>query len=48
MNKKETKSFWAMAEKNRKEVATWPLWMRRIVISAETASTGQFIDWSVK
>lgn len=47
MDKKE-KTFWDMVEENKKEVATWPLWMRRIVINAETASTGQFIDWSVK
>ena len=46
--KKEYKSLMKIAEENRKEVATWPLWKRRIVISAETASTGQFIDWSIK
>ena len=48
MNKKEKESFWDIVEENRKEVATWPLWKRRIVISAETAKTGQFIDWSVQ
>lgn len=48
MKKDKDKAFWDMVEQNKKEVATWPLWMRRIVISAETASTGQFIDWSVK
>ena len=46
--KKKDKSFWDQAKKNYEEVQTWPLWKRRIVISAETASTGQFIDRSVK
>ena len=32
-----------MVEQNKKEVATWPEWKQNIVISAETASTGQFI-----
>ena len=44
MNKrKKYKWFWDMVEKNKKEVATWPEWKQNIVISAETASTGQFI-----
>lgn len=49
MNKqKKYDWFWKIVEKNRKEVATWPLWKRRIVINAKTASTGQFIDRSIK
>ncbi len=46
--KKKDKAFWDTVEANRKEVATWPLWKRRIVISADTAASGQFIDRSVK
>ena len=41
--KKKYKSFWKMVEQNKKEVATWPKWMQRITINADTASTGQFI-----
>lgn len=29
---------------NQGIVSTWPAWMQRIVITAETASTGKFID----
>lgn len=37
-------NFWKMVEENRKEVATWPKWKRRIVISAKSAASGKFIE----
>ena len=43
MNKKETKAFWAQAEANAKEVQTWPRWMQRMVITAESAASGNFV-----
>lgn len=43
MNKKETKAFWDQVEKDKKEVATWAKWKQKIIISAHSASTGQFI-----
>ncbi len=36
-------SFGAMVERDRCIVTTWPEWMQRIVITAETAITGKFI-----
>jgi len=48
MSKKETKSFWKQAKANYDEVLTWPKWMRCIVISAKTASTGQFNGPDIK
>lgn len=36
-------AFWEQAEKDRKIVATWPKWKQKIIISAHTASTGQYI-----
>ena len=47
MNKKD-KAFWKQVEENRKEVATWHLWKRRIVINAKTIASGQFIDDKAK
>ena len=31
-----------IAQANYEEVKTWPKWMQKIVISAHSASTGQF------
>lgn len=42
MNKKDKKEFWAMAKANYEEVKKWPKWKQKIIISAHTASTGQF------
>lgn len=39
-----SKKFWEIVEKDRKIVSTWPLWMQRITITAESASTGEFIN----
>ena len=38
-----SKKFWEIVEIDRQIIATWPEWMQRIVITAETASTGRFI-----
>ncbi len=35
--------FKATIKRCKETVATWPEWMQRIVITAETASTGKFI-----
>lgn len=40
MNKK---LFWKIVKQNKKIVKSWPKWMQRIVITAESASTGRFI-----
>ncbi len=42
MPNKELKEFWEQVEKNKKEVATWPEWKQRIIITAETAGNGQY------
>ena len=39
----KSKDFWKIVEENKKQVATWPKWMQKITISAETCSTGKFI-----
>lgn len=36
-------NFWKTAKENLEEVKTWSKWMQKIVITAETASTGKFI-----
>ena len=36
-------AFWEQAERDRKIVATWPKWKQKIIISAHSAMTGQFI-----
>ena len=35
-------SFWKTARENYEEVKTWAKWKQKIVISAKTASSGQF------
>jgi len=35
--------FWRIVARCAKEVVTWPKWKQNIVISAETAETGQFL-----
>lgn len=35
--------FWKICSKNAKDVKKWPKWKQQIEISAETASTGNFI-----
>lgn len=35
--------FWQQVKEDRLIVATWPEWMQRIVITAKTVSTGNFI-----
>jgi len=42
--KKEEESFWDTASENYEEVKGWSDWKKSIVISAVTASTGQFIQ----
>ena len=34
--------FWNKCKEDAKIVATWPKWKRDIIISAKTASTGNF------
>ena len=36
-------ALWDRAKKNAEEVATWPKWKQKIIISAHSAMTGQFI-----
>lgn len=44
MKKKQMKKFWKIVEKDREIVSKWPLWMQMMVITAESASTGKFIN----
>jgi len=43
MNKQESKAFWDQAKADAEEVKTWAKWKQKIVINAESASTGRFI-----
>lgn len=43
MNNCEEDKFWETVDMNKSIVSTWPEWKQRIVISAESASTGRFI-----
>lgn len=39
----KNKRFWEIVEEDKRIVETWPLWMQRIEITAESVSTGNFI-----
>lgn len=48
LNAVDQLEFDRICEENRKIVASWPKWMQEISITAETASTGNFIKkWRI-
>ena len=37
-------SFQEITKKNKKEVATWPKWKQKLIISAKNAESGNFYE----
>lgn len=43
MTNQRQSDFWTQVAIDKAIVLTWPEWMQKIVITAESASTGKFI-----